>query len=352
MKAQRDPKLSLIAGIPMKTETSPPSTFNSQISIGDRSDKQGQQALQIRNILVPVDFSAPSLRALEFALPLVRHFGADLHLVHVFATDHPFSGLVGMPFVLPELEISQSLHEQLKDVARKYSIDLRPENLHVLKGRAFEEICRLGRDTGIDLIVIATRGNTGLKHLALGSTAERVVRYSSCPVLVTHGGKPFVETTGFHEILVPTDFSECSMKGLVYAKAFAKQFKSKITLLNSIHFQYYVASDECARYDLPRLMQHADVVARDQMRELFEKTDWEGLDVETSLQTGHPGQQICEHARDSDVDLIVISTHGSTGLTHLLLGSVAEYVVRHAHCPVIVVPTRSSESRIHLAKQK
>jgi nucleotide-binding universal stress UspA family protein len=346
MKAQHDPKLSLIAGIPTKPETSPPTTFKSQISIGDRADKQGQQALQIRNILVPVDFSAPSLRALEFALPLVRHFGADLHLVHVFATDHPFTGLVGMPFVLPELEISRSLHEQLKDIAQNYSIDVGPKNLHVLKGRAFEEICRLSHDTGIDLIVIATRGNTGLKHLALGSTAERVVRHSSCPVLVTHGGKPSGTVTAFRKILVPTDFSECSVKGLAYAKTFAKHFKSKITLLNSVHFQYYVASDECARYDLPRLLQQADVFARDQMRELFGKTNWEGLDVETSLQTGHPGQQICEHARDSDVDLIVISTHGSTGLTHLLLGSVAEYVVRHAHCPVFVIPTRPTMATV------
>jgi nucleotide-binding universal stress UspA family protein len=325
---------------------------SSPILTRDRTSEQHRQALQIRNVLVPVDFSAPSLCALEFALPLVKHFGADLHLVHVFATDHPFTGLMGMPFVLPELEISRSLHEQLKDVAHKYSIDGGPENLHVLKGRAFEEICRLGHDTVIDLIVIATRGNTGLKHLALGSTAERVVRYSSCPVLVTHGRKPSGAVTSFRTILVPTDFSECSMKGLVYAKAFAKQFKSKITLLNSVHFHYYVASDEGARYDLPRLMQHADVVARDQMRELFEKTDWDGLEVKTSLQTGHPGQQICEDARDSDVDLIVISTHGSTGLTHLFLGSVAEYVVRHAHCPVLVVPTRSSELQSHTTKQK
>jgi nucleotide-binding universal stress UspA family protein len=318
----------------------------------DRASEPGQHNLQIHNVLVPVDFSAPSLRALEFALPLVKHFGADLHLVHVFATDHPFTGLVGMPFVLPEFEISRSVHEQLNDVARKYSINVGPENLHVSKGRAFEEICRLGHDAGIGLIIIATRGNTGLKHLALGSTAERVVRHSLCPVLVTHGGKPSGGATGFRKILVPTDFSECSMKGLVYAKAFAKHFKSKITLLNSVHFHYYVTSDECGRYDLPRLIQQADLMARDQMRELFEKTDWDGLEVETSLQTGHPGQQICEQARDSDMDLIVISTHGSTGLTHLLLGSVAEYVVRHAHCPVLVVPTRSSEPRSHTTKAK
>lgn len=299
------------------------------------------QTLQIRGVLVPVDFSAPSLRALEFALPLVRQFGADLHLVHVFATDHPFTGLVSMRFALPEFEINRSAHEELKNVARKYSIDLRPGLLHALKGRAFEEICRVGRDADIDLIVIATRGHTGVKHLALGSTAERVVRYSSCPVLVTHGAKPSGAVPTFRKILVPLDFSECSMQGLAYAKVFAKHFKSKLTLLNSVHFQYYVASDECSRYDLPRFMQQAYVVARDQMRGLVEKTDWGGLEVETSLQTGHPGQQICEHARDSDMDLIVTSTHGSTGFTHLLLGSVAEYVVRHAHCPVLVVPARS-----------
>jgi len=329
----------------MTSKTQPATKSTSPTSRRDQTSEQDRQALQIRNFLVPVDFSAPSLRVLEFAVPLIKHFGADLHLVHVFATDHPFTGLVGMPFVLPELEISREIDGQLKDAAQKYSIDVSPENLHVLKGRAFEEICRLAQDTGIDLIVIATRGNTGLKHLALGSTAERVVRYSSCPVLVTHDGKPFGAITGFRRILVPTDFSECSMEGLAYAKAFAKHFKSKITLLNSIHFQYYIASDECGRYDLPRLMQQAEIFARDQMRDLVEKTDWDGLEVEILLQTGHPGQQICEHARDSNVDLIVTSTHGTTGFKHLLLGSVAEYVVRHAHCPVLVVSSRSSEPR-------
>ena len=336
----------------MRMEINSASTSRSQTSTRDEASEQQRRSLQIQNILVPLDFSAPSLRALEFALPLIKHFGADLHLVHVFATDHPFSGLVGMPFVLPELEITRSIHKQLKDVAQKYSIAIRPDNLHAIKGQGFEEICRLGRDTGIDLIVLATRGNTGLKHLALGSTAERVVRYSSCPVLVMHGTKPAGVVPGFHKILVPVDFSECSTQGLAYAKAFAKHFKSKITLLNSVHFPYYVASDEYGRFDLPRLTQDAEIFARDQMRDLFEKTDWHGLEVETSLQSGHPGQQICEHARDSDVDLIVISTHGSTGLTHLLLGSVAEYVVRHAHCLVLVVPARLSELQIHPTKQE
>jgi universal stress protein A len=167
-----------------------------------------------------------------------------------------------------------------------------------------------------------------------------VVRYSPCPVLVTRNGSDSRRATSFRKILVPIDFSDCSLKGLIYAKAFAKQFKSKLVLLNSVHFQYYVASDEYARYDLPRLMQYAEKAASDQMRDFVRKINWKGLDVETSLQTGHPGQKISDYAKDGSMDLIIASTHGTTGFKHVLLGSIAEYVVRHASCPVLIVPTR------------
>jgi len=325
-----------------------------QASTRARADRAKSGAIQIRNVLVSVDFSVPSLSAVEFAVPLIKEFGADLHLVHVFASDYPITALAALPLVLPEVEIDQSVHRQLKDVGKKYSIDLRRESLHALKGRPFEEICRLARDISIDLIVIATRGNTGWKHLALGSTAERVVRYSLCPVLVVppdaaKGKKPQL---GFKKILVPIDFSECSLKGLAYAKAWARQFESTLVLLNSVHFEYYVASDEYARYDLPLLMQQAEKAAREQMDDLVQKTDWNGLKVETSLQVGHAGQQICERAEDCGADLIVTSTHGTTGLKHVLIGSTAEYVVRHASYPVLVVPTRPTDPQIHSHEQK
>jgi nucleotide-binding universal stress UspA family protein len=336
----------------MKSKTNPAAKSSSQISTRDRAGKRDRQALQIRKVLVPVDFSAPSLRAVQFALPLVAKFGASPHVVHVFHADSPFTGLVGMPFVLPEGDISRSVNRRLNDVAKKYSIELPRENIHALRGKPFDEICRLARDLDIDLIIIATRGNTGLKHLILGSTAEHVVRYSPCPVLVVRHIERSRAVAGFRKILVPTDFSDCSMKGLVYAKALAKQFKSKLVLLNSLHFQYYLASDEYARYDMPRLLQYGETSAREQMHDLVETTDWDGLEVEMSLQSGHPGQQICDRAKDSAVDLIVTSTHGTTGFKHLLLGSVAEYVVRHADCPVLVVPARSSDLETHPTGQK
>lgn len=305
----------------------------------------GTTSLKFRNILVPVDFSAQSLSAVAFALPLIKHFGAHLHLVHVFPNDHPISTIVDLPLVRPEPEVNRSVHEHLKNVAKKYAIQLPRENLHVLKGRPFEQICQLARDIDIDLIVIATRGNTGFKHLVLGSTTERVVRYSPCPVLVAredrkpHNAKFALRRLSFRRILVPIDFSECSLIGLTYAKTLAKEFGAKLVLLHSVHLNYYVTSDEYARHDFPLLLQRDEKAAKGQMHDLIRQTDWDGIELESSLQIGHAGDQICVSAREHAADLIVTATHGSTGLKHVLLGSTAEYVVRHASCPVLVVPS-------------
>lgn len=294
-------------------------------------------------MLVPIDFSERSLEALETALSLTKRIGAQLHLIHVYEPDYRFTTLMAMPIVLPPVQVAQGVRRHLKDVAKKFGVELRPGNVHAIEGRPFEEICRIAREQKIDLIVAATRGNTGVKHLVLGSTAERIVRYSPCPVLVVHPLEKNKKLTGrsldFGKILVPIDFSECSLKGLEYAKALARQFGSKLVLLNSVAFQYYVTSDEYARYDLPLLMEQAEKASRRQMRDLIEKTDWDGIEVTPSLQIGHAGQQICARAAGHDADLIVTSTHGTTGFKHVLVGSTAEYVVRHAPCPVLVVPS-------------
>ncbi|HSP45610.1 MAG TPA: universal stress protein [Chthoniobacterales bacterium] len=294
-------------------------------------------------MLVPIDFSERSLEAVEAALRLTKRTGAELHLIHVYEPDYPFTTLTAMPIVLPRVQVAQGVRRHLKDVAKKHGVELRPGNTHAVEGKPFEEICRIAREQKIDLIVVATRGNTGVKHLLLGSTAERIVRYSPCPVLVLHPKTKNEESARpgllLEKILVPIDFSECSLKGLEYAKALAKQFGSKLVLLNSVAFQYYVTSDEYARYDLPLVMEQEEKASRRQMRDLIEKTDWEGIEIRPSLQIGHAGQQICARAAGHHADLIVTSTHGTTGFQHIVVGSTAEYVVRHATCPVLVVPS-------------
>ncbi len=289
------------------------------------------------------------MAAVEFALPLISRFGANLHLAHVFEPGYPLSSMVALPLVVPQLQVGQRVRRHLKDVAKKYSVELRPGNTHAARGKPFAEICRLARDHEIDLVVIATRGNTGLKHLALGSTAERVVRYSPCPVLVLpqsgrkpvsgHNGKG-QRPVGFKRVLVPTDFSDCSMKGLDYAVALARHFDAELVLLNSVAIQYYVTSDEYARYDYPQLLQVSERVAREQMDKLVRKLAAEDVHVESLVEVGHAGLEICAAAEAQRANLIVTSTHGTTGLKHVLLGSTAEYVVRHSCCPVLVVPAR------------
>jgi nucleotide-binding universal stress UspA family protein len=324
----------------MKTATLLKAQGRPRIGRGIRSKVTRPAGLRIKNVLAPVDFSERSVETLGLAAEIAKQFGADLHVAHVYERDLPMTTVMAMPLALPLVEVAQGVRRHLKDVAKKIGVELRPAFFHAIEGRPFEEICRLARQHEIDLIVVATRGNTGLKHLLIGSTAERIVRYSPCPALVVHprlhDGKRALR---FERILVPVDFSECSLKGLEYAKRLAKQFGAKLTVLNSVAFQYYITSDEYARYDLPLLMEQAEEASRQQMRKLMETTDWDGIEVRPALEIGHAGQQICARATAHKTDLIVTSTHGTTGFKHILVGSTAEYVVRHAACPVLVVPS-------------
>jgi nucleotide-binding universal stress UspA family protein len=323
----------------MKTATLPTTQRRPRISCGVRSRVTKPAGIRIKNVLVPIDFSERSLALLKYARVFAGKFGANLHLAHVYEPDYPLTSVMGMPLALPPVQVAQGVRRHLRDVAKKHGIELEPGHVHAIEGRAFEEICELARRHAIDLIVVATRGNTGLKHLLLGSTAERIVRYSPCPVLVVHPPAKDARALAFGKIVVPVDFSSCSRKGLDYAKALAGQFASKLVLLNSVALQYYITSDEYARYDLPLLMQQAEKAQRRQMRELLEQRNWNGIEVSPSMQIGHAGQQICAWAAREGADLIVTSTHGRTGFKHMLLGSTAEYVVRHAACPVLVVPS-------------
>jgi universal stress protein A len=139
--------------------------------------------VRIRSILVPIDFSAPSKKALAFAAPLARQFGAKLTLLHVIE-----------PVVAPEFAKSFSLQNdkvmavckgQLQHILKEHAIEPKlVEKALVRQGRSFHEIVNAARLWKVDLIVISTHGYTGLKHALLGSTTERVVRHAPCPVLV------------------------------------------------------------------------------------------------------------------------------------------------------------------------
>lgn len=135
-------------------------------------------------------------------------------------------------------------------------------------------------------------------------------------------------------ILLPVDFSECSRKALQYAVSFARQFHAEVVLLHVVevvpvegHTVAVEIREEAAR----QLSEwRKEIVSRATVKA-----------VVTEAHSAH--EAIVEAARESNVDMIVLGTHGRTGLAHLVLGSTAERVVRHAPCPVLVVRAREHE---------
>lgn len=138
---------------------------------------------QINRILCPVDFSPPSEHAFALALDLATRFGADLQVVHVYQL--PVYALPdGAMMVGPEytVRMTDELQRALKEFVEGREGGVTIET-HLVEGVPYREVTRLAEELEADLVVMGTHGRTGLKHLLLGSVAERVVRTAKIPVI-------------------------------------------------------------------------------------------------------------------------------------------------------------------------
>ena len=141
--------------------------------------------------------------------------------------------------------------------------------------------------------------------------------------------------TGFKKILVATDFSDYADHAIEYAEVLAKQFESEILLLHVIESFTYSLTDSMTVIGHDQaLSATAEALLENLKSELLGK----GFSVESLLTHGTAYKEIVEQAKGAASDLIVVGTHGRTGMEHLLLGGVAEKVVRLAACPVLTVP--------------
>lgn len=142
------------------------------------------ERLPWRRILVPLDFSVTSLRAMKIAVPLAKQSDARLLLLHVVEPNPYATGMEGAVLVMPDATIARNAKQQLPLVARRFV----PKSVRVTSlvacGRAADVIVRTAEEKGVDLIVLSTHGHAGLDRLLMGSTAEQVVRLAKCPVFV------------------------------------------------------------------------------------------------------------------------------------------------------------------------
>jgi len=142
------------------------------------------QPIHLRRILVPVDFSEESRKAVAYAIPFAQQFSAAIYLLHVM-TPISYVPYNDFPFPMALREEPAEVKSKLRDfwIEFKEAASIKAVML-CAEGRAFHEICECSKLLGVDLVIMPTHGYTGMEHLFLGGTTERVVRHASCPVLV------------------------------------------------------------------------------------------------------------------------------------------------------------------------
>lgn len=299
----------------------------------------------IQNILATTDFSHESLAGVRYGVGLARKLGSALTLLHVAEPPSWMAGMEVTPLAWDEAKAKALARRLLKGLAERES----QRGLHLdccsRTGKAFHEICQAARDEAADLVVIATHGYTGARHLLLGSTAERVVRHAPCPVLTVRTARPprpaaKVPPLRLKKILVPLDFSLLSLEALPWAGLLAARCGAQQLVLLHVAQTYpidHLLGAELRNQTLTPLMKQAEAELQRLAADLSQATR---LKTSVVVRDGTPFDEICRQAKTLEADLIVLTTHGYTGLKHLWLGSTAERVVRHAPCPVLVVRPR------------
>ena len=288
-------------------------------------------------ILAATDFSETAERAGDFARELSRRFQSQLHLLHVIV-------------ILEDPHIEEAHKHRLDELvasgddARRKDLESGSEDQpgigitpHLVRGLApAEVIVETASNLGCELIVMGTHGRRGLSHLLLGSVAERVVRTSAVPVLTVRGN---VDTNleGVPQILVPHDFSEASAAAVRRAAAWAKTLGAEITLLHVVEPVVY-----------PEFYS-VDVLSDDLMERLVERSERAlgaaaddilgDVKARSAVEVGRAASTIVDYADPERFDLVIMATRGLSGLEHVLLGSVAESVLRRCRVPMLAVPS-------------
>ncbi len=294
-----------------------------------------------RRILFATDGSQGSATAEVYACGLARSWEASLTVMRVL--EFP-SGLD------PENPVNRLYLAELMKQATQELVELKaraagqgvPAETKIATGIPSEEVLAAATGEEPDLIVVGTRGRTGLAHVLLGSTAERIIRAAPCPVLAVRAGRYEGDSGGgtrhspssIQRILIPVDFSDCSLDALEYGALVAQRSKASIRILHVLEPVSYGLD-----FTLPHVAKrdHDRTAITKRLSDLTAALTSAGLVSDFVLAGGLPADSILNEAMAPDVGLIVMGTHGRRGLSHALFGSVAEFVLRTSSCPVLTV---------------
>ncbi len=305
-----------------------------------------------KNLLVPLDGSPFSERALPLASAIARSSGAVLSLVHVHVPSFSVYGgldIGNVPVVDETWEAELREHETAYLEARVQEMGAQP-GLQVtsalLDGPVAETIVEYAAQTGVDLVVMTTHGRGGMARFWLGSVADDLVRHSHVPILLIrpHEGMVQIEAEHpFRNILIPLDGSPLAEQSLDPAVKLGRLVQAEYTLVQVVEplvlpgyspVAYAAGVAEQATESLVE-------TARTYLDSVAQRLRTEGLEVHTRvLLDAQPARVILEDAEQHAISLIALATHGRGGISRLLIGSVADKVLRGSDAPVLLYRPR------------
>lgn len=307
--------------------------------------------LDITKILVPYDFSSFSRQALLTALEIAKQMRAEVYIVHVEV-------LHGAPLIalVSETERTNELQKRIEndniEIGQTYSDVV----LHYVMGRDVTPgaaVLHFAETNDIDLIVLGTHGRRGVRRIVLGSVAEEIVRHAACPVITIRGTNTSrIKLDEIKRLLVPVDFSQHSEMALAHAKEFAALSGAIIDILHVIRLPSYPTLNDTGLFSIYDYHPNIEQRALEHMQSMYEQTSGPEVNVNFHVRHGLEANEIILFAKANDSDLIVMGTHGLTGMSHFLLGSIASKTIRRAPCPMLTVksfgkflvnPTTSAE---------
>lgn len=266
---------------------------------------------EFKRILIPLDGSTDAEVALAAAMPIARQAHSEFHLVRVVEEAEP-------------PETAQIYLQRVAGALRRTGV---ATTVEVRAGRAAEEILSCAPLAPADLIAMTTHGRSGLSRLFLGSVTEEVLRRADVPLLVCRPGQV---TPEWRRIVLAVDGSSRAEQILPDAVRLARNLGASVDALAVV--SPIVTGPGLG--DAPFYLEPSRPLPY--LRKLCDRLGTEGVAAQVFSPIGGAAEEIVAHARDTRAGLICMTTHGRTGFLRLLVGSVAEYVLRHAPCPVLV----------------
>ncbi|EON78695.1 UspA [Lunatimonas lonarensis] len=276
----------------------------------------------MKSILVPYDFSQEAEYAFQLAQELAGKSACKLKLVHVIEipTTQHFNtmGEVNMEDTFVDkiymAEMVEKRKEQMKALEEAHAVKPYQFSTKISFGNPYAGIASEITDIKADLVVMGSKGSSGLEELLIGSNTEKVVRHSKCPVITV---KSPIKAEGIKNIVFASDFSENSKKVIHELKDLQALLGAEISLV---------------KINTPNSFENT-LVSKKNMKAFIKANELSNVNVEI-FNAATEEEGILEYAEEVDADLIAMATHGRTGLMHLLGGSIAEDVVNAAKRPV------------------